>query len=89
MKTKLQEKSESAIIIEGVVLTKSAISMLKSLQDNDNDLLRDAKNTIGSAICYMVQLLDASGQEEFTAKINDTIISLSYMREYFDDIEKP
>jgi hypothetical protein len=89
MKTKIEEKTGSAIIVEGVVLTKNAISALKTLQDNDNDMLKECRNNIGDAICYMVQILDVSEMPEFKEKINRAVINLSYVREYIDDLEKP
>jgi hypothetical protein len=89
MSTKVNEKSESAIIVQGVVLTDRAIEMLKGLQNDDNDLIKDTRNSICDAICNMIQLLDASGQESFRDKINESIRILTYAREYFEDLQKP
>jgi hypothetical protein len=89
MKTKVNENSESAIIVQGVVLTDKAIEMIKSLQDDDNERIKDTENAICIAICNMIQLLDASDQASFRDKINESVIALSYIREYFDDLQKP
>jgi arginine decarboxylase-like protein len=89
MKTKVNEKTENAIIVQGVVLTDKAVEMLKGLQNDDNSLIKADRDDIGDAICNMLQLLDASDQESFKEKINKSVIALTYVREHLEDLQKP
>jgi hypothetical protein len=89
MKTKVNEKSEHAIIVEGVVLTKAAIETLKGLQEEDNSLLKGTSCAVCKAICNMIQLLDTSEQDSFRDKITQSVVALTYVNEYLEDLQKP
>lgn len=89
MTTNLEENSEKATIINGVVLTGKAVNRLKEFQSNNNEIIGSIREYMADAICIMAINMDYSRDKEDQEKLKRTIADLSYVRDYFDDLRKP
>lgn len=89
MGTKLNQKTENATIINGVVLTGQAINKLKVFQETDNSMIDDCQRIIADGICFLALLLDNYDHEPTQKKVVTTITELSYVRDHFNDLRKP
>lgn len=86
--TKVNENSEKATIVNGVVLTKKAISRLAVLQEHNNDQLDDSSRIIADAICFIANYLDDVDSTE-TTEANRLMNELAIIRKEFNDLAKP
>jgi len=84
--TKVNEKSENATIINGVVLTDRACKQLTVLQEGDNHLIKHCRESIADAICHMTT--DISNVEELK-QVGPIIQELSFIRGLLEDLRKP
>jgi len=87
--TKVNEKTENATIVNGVVLTNDAIARLVELQAGDNDGIRSAREILSDAICMMALMMDNYNHEPTQDKAKRLMIDMSYIRDNFNDLRKP
>lgn len=75
--------------VGGVILTPEAIERLKDFQANDNEQIRCNREIIADAICLLTLLLDHYPHDATKQKAIRAITDLSYMREEFENLQKP
>lgn len=88
MRTKVDEKSQNATIVNDVVLTEKVIHRLKQLQEHDNESVDSCREDISDAICFIANRLDGMDDEDLS-NAKEMIINLSFIRDYFKDLRKP
>lgn len=92
MKKKITIEENHMIEINGVLLTPEVIKQIKSFQENENELIRQFKEYIAEAICFMSkEVVDYSGldKESRTKYLLTLTANLSYSRDYLTELERP
>lgn len=82
------KKIEDATVINNVVLTDKAINSLEELQRNDNEYIRDIKEYVADAVCFIGRHFDEIPKDEL-AKVQALLTNLSFIRERFDELKRP
>ncbi|WP_319502573.1 hypothetical protein [uncultured Draconibacterium sp.] len=85
----MENHVKTNIEVGGVILTDSAIAQLSELQQHDNESIRMCRENIADAICLLTLLLDHYPHEPTKQKAVRSITDLSYIREHFENIQKP
>lgn len=82
------EQLKPIIEISGIVLTKKAIERLKTLQDGNNELLKDSERIIADAICLILQNFESfTGDEKET--VTNLLEEMAIVRHNIDDLASP
>lgn len=82
------EKTENATIINGIILTESAIGFLQSLQESDNDYHKEVSEKISLTISELITALDFYGGEPSSFLLG-LIIYLNDFNKSFSHLMKP
>lgn len=82
METK-NKKQEQATILDGVMLTESTIRCLRTLQDDDNCYLREAREYINEAISELI-----FGIEYMSEREPDILRIVKYLNDFNRDIKR-
>lgn len=89
MNAKLNEKDvKTHIEVNGVILTEEALKRLSEFQKHGNEDIRYCRERIADAICFIGQKLDTVDEGEME-KIRFLITDLSFIRDHFNDLQKP
>ena len=83
------KQTETATIVNGVVLTEPAIKQLVSFQQSDNEYIRAIREDLSDAISMLAILTDEHPHEQTVVRARRTMINLSYIRDNIDDLRKP
>lgn len=86
--SKIDTKTENAIIVDGVVLTKKAVTQLIQFQENDNDFIKDTNRIIADAICEIIKFSD-DYREDDRPRINALLQDLTIVRQNINELQKP
>jgi hypothetical protein len=81
-------KNENIEIGNGVILTPKAVEQLASLQENENEHLKQVMGYLAEAICFIAVQMDNCKGEELEQG-NRIMSDLSYSRGYLSDLKKP
>lgn len=93
MEKKIIKIEENQVIeIDGAILTPELIKQIKSLQDDNNDLVDSFRKDMADAICFIAK--ESAGysgidKESFKENAHSLIADLAYCRDYLVNLEKP
>lgn len=76
------------IEVGGVVLTEKALFRLRELQSHDNETIASTREHIADAICFIGKNFDYANREN-VQELQDLITNLSFIRDYFSELQKP
>jgi len=85
---KSQSESKTATIINGVVLTEEAIAFLDSMQNGDNDLIKETRDEINNAISQLILYTEWCTDKQIT-EVLDTIKYINVFNRSLKDLMKP
>lgn len=88
MTTNVQKTTESATIVNGVVLTDEAINTLHSRQTENNGVLNSELEGISNIVCFIGSSYDSLNEDEQEACM-EHIRFLSSLRDWLKTIKKP
>ena len=83
-----EDKAATCTIINGVVLTDRAINYLKSLQEDDNTLIKEIRDELNNAISELLEATDYVG-EETVPGINTLIKYINTFNQNLKYLMKP
>jgi hypothetical protein len=84
----MDKKMKTNIEVGGVILTEQAIARLKDFQQHGNEDIRICRERIADAICFIGRNLETVPENELE-QVHFLITDLSYIRDHFNDLQKP
>lgn len=80
--------SESATIINGIVLTEKLMDFLRTMQEENNSQIKETREKLGDTVSLLIEIMEGE-DDAISAEILEAVKYLNGLRKNMLDLLKP